>query len=258
MISKAILVVIVLYKKHPLQSETISSLKRAVTHSPGLLDRLDLILWDNSPSAMDQRILPIACDYVFAGNNAGTSGAYNHATEVAESRGIPWLLLLDQDTTISEEFLVRMLAYGTELKERQDVGSVVPFIRSHGSLVSPRFMNSFLRLPQIPPAFSGISKRKAYGINSGSLMRVASLRKIGGYSGEFWLDLSDIYVFRAMYDNGCHLYVAGDLVLDHSVTNMNFDHDMAPARYLNFLAAEGAYVDLYLRVSNALSISSGC
>jgi hypothetical protein len=245
MISKAILVVIVLYKKHPLQSETISSLKRAVTHSPGLLDRLDIILWDNSPYAMDQRSLPIACDYVFAGNNAGTSGAYNHAMEVAESRGIPWLLLLDQDTTISEEFLVRMLAYGNELKERPDVGSVVPFIRSHGSLVSPRFMDSFHRLPQIPPAFSGICKRKAYGINSGSLMRVASLREIGGYSRDFWLDLSDIYVFRAMYCNGSHLYVAGDLVLEHSVTNMNFDNDMAPARYLNFLAAEGAYVDLY-------------
>ena len=26
---------------------------------------------------------------------------------------------------------------------------------------------------------------------------------------------------------------------------MNFDHGMAPARYLNLLAAEGAFVDLY-------------
>ena len=144
-----------------------------------------------------------------------TSGAYNHAIEVAESRGIPWLLLLDQDTAISEEFLARMLEYSTELKERPDVGSVVPFIRSHGSLVSPRFMNSFLRLPQIPPEFSGISKRKAYGINSRSLMRVASLREIGGYSRDFSLDLSDIYVFRAIYSIGSHLYVAGDLVLEH-------------------------------------------
>ena len=59
-------------------------------------------------------------------------------------------------------------------------------------------------------------------------MRVASLRDIGGYSRDFWLDLSDIYVFRAMYSNGSNLYVAGDLVLEHSVTNMNFDHDMAP------------------------------
>ena len=58
-----------------------------------------------------------------------------------------------------------MLEYSTELKERPDVRSVVPFIRSHGSLVSPRFMDSFHRLPQIPPAVSGICKRKAYGIN---------------------------------------------------------------------------------------------
>jgi hypothetical protein len=77
------------------------------------------------------------------------------------------------------------------------------------------------------------------------LMRVAALREIGGYSADFWLDFSDIYVFQAMFRKGRRLYVAGDLVLQHSVTNMNFDKDMAPERYRNFLAAEGAYVDLF-------------
>ncbi|MCJ1341698.1 hypothetical protein MMC09_006995, partial [Bachmanniomyces sp. S44760] len=182
MTSKAILVVIVLYKKHPLQSETIASLERAVAHSPQLLHSLDILLWDNSPSSIEQSSLPVAYDYVFAGNNAGTSGAYNHGMDVAEARGIPWLLLLDQDTAISEEFLVGMLGYSNLLEERTEIASVVPFIRSHGSLVSPRFLNSFHRMPQIPPTFSGDCRRKAYAINSGSLMRVASLRQIGGYS----------------------------------------------------------------------------
>ena len=41
------------------------------------------------------------------------------------------------------------------------------------------------------------------------------------------------------------MIVSGDLSARLFEQNMNFDHDMAPARYLNFLAAEGAYVDLY-------------
>ncbi len=76
-------------------------------------------------------------------------------------------------------------------------------------------------------------------------MRVAALREIGGYSDEFWLDLSDVYVFQAMYRKGRYLYIAGDLSLQHSITSMDFDNDMAPERYRNFLAAESAYVDLY-------------
>jgi hypothetical protein len=76
-------------------------------------------------------------------------------------------------------------------------------------------------------------------------MRVAALREIGGYSDDFWLDLSDVYVFQAMYRKGKYLYIAGDLSLQHSITSMDFDNDMAPERYRNFLAAESAYVDLF-------------
>ncbi len=48
-----------------------------------------------------------------------------------------------------------------------------------------------------------------------------------------------------MYRKGRYLYIAGDLTLQHSITSMDFDNDMAPERYRNFLAAESAYVDLY-------------
>ena len=51
-----------------------------------------------------------------------------------------------------------------------------------------------------------------------------------------------------MYAKARYLYVAGDLLLQHSATNMDYDRDMAPERYRNFLAAEGAYVDLYTSI----------
>jgi GT2 family glycosyltransferase len=189
--------------------------------------------------------LSFPASYYHAGRNVGTSGAYNHAMELAEAEAIPWLLLLDQDTTISAEFLPRMLEYSHLLEEQTEVGSVVPFIYSHGSLVSPRTLGSFNRIRQIPPTFNGICRDKAYAVNSATLMRVSALREIGGYSDDFWLDLSDVYVFQALYRKGKYIYIAGDLTLQHSITSMDFDKDMAPERYRNFLAAESAFVDLY-------------
>ncbi len=41
------------------------------------------------------------------------------------------------------------------------------------------------------------------------------------------------------------LYVAEDLSLQHSLSTNNYDEAMSPERYRNFLAAEGAYWDLY-------------
>jgi len=246
--SKEIVVVVVLYKRKVEESQTINSLAAAFGSSPELLDCMRILLWDNSPNAIDRLDLPFACDYRHADRNVGTSGAYNYAMEFAETEGASWLLLLDQDTTVSGKFLPRMLEYSHLLQEQTEIGSVVPFICSHGSLVSPRLLGRFHQMPQIAATFNGICRRKAFAVNSATLMRVAALREIGGYSVDFWLDLSDIYVFQAMYRMGRYLYVAGDLLLEHSVTNMNFDGDMAPERYRNFLAAEGAYVDLYSSV----------
>jgi GT2 family glycosyltransferase len=240
-----IVAVVVLYKRPPEQSQTIESLGKVFAAKPELLASIRMILFDNSPKALDQVNLSFPCTYRHAGRNVGTSGAYNFAMEFAEAEEIPWLLLLDQDTTVSAEFLPRMLEYSALLEQKTEVGSVVPFIYSHGSLVSPRTLGRFNKIGLIPASFSGIYRQKAFAVNSASLMRVAALREIGGYSDDFWLDLSDVYVFQAMYRRGKYLYIAGDLTLQHSITSMDFDRDMAPERYRNFLAAESAYVDLY-------------
>jgi GT2 family glycosyltransferase len=240
-----IVAVVVLYKRLPEQSQTIDSLGKVFAGNPELLESIRIILFDNSPQALDQVNLSFPCDYHHAARNVGTSGAYNYAMEFAEAEQSPWLLLLDQDTTVSAEFLPRMLKYSHQLRDQTDIGSVVPLIYSHGSLISPRKHGRFNQISLIPPMFSGIYRQKAFAVNSATLMRVSALREIGGYSEDFWLDLSDVYVFQAMYRKGRYLYIAGDLSLQHSITSMDFDNDMAPERYRNFLAAESAYVDLY-------------
>jgi GT2 family glycosyltransferase len=240
-----IVAVVVLYKRLPEQSQTIASLGTVFADNPELLDSIRVILFDNSPKGLEQVNLSFPCDYYHSDQNVGTSGAYNYALQFAETGVFPWLLLFDQDTKISAGFLPRMLEYSHLLLGQMEIGSVVPFIYSHGSLVSPTELGRFNRMSRIPSSFNGIYRQSAFAVNSATLMRVKALREIGGYSDEFWLDLSDIYVFQAMYRKGRYLYVAGDLTLQHSITTMDYDNDMAPERYRNFLAAEGAYVDLY-------------
>jgi GT2 family glycosyltransferase len=240
-----ILAVVVLYKRAPAASQTINSLSDVFAGNPALFPSIRVLVWDNSPAALASINLPFPADYQHAERNLGTSGAYNAAMEFAEARGIPWLLLLDQDTVLSAEFLPRMLQYAAELRDSARVGSIVPFVYSHGSLVSPRRLLSFNRTREIPRGVHGICEPLAYAVNSTTVLRVAALREIGGYSDDFWLDLSDVYAFRAMHGKGRHLYVASDLTIQHSVSGMDYDREMTVDRYRNFLAAESAYVDLY-------------
>ena len=240
-----IVIVVVLYKRSPQQSQTIQSLAQVFGLTPGLLQSYRVFVWDNTPTALADLTFPFPVDYRHNGRNLGTSGAYNHAMQFAEANGVPWMLLFDQDTTVSQEFLPRMLEYSMRFENQPEIGTVVPFIYSHGTLVSPRRLGSFNRNKQIPSTFHGVYPQKAYAVNSATLMRVAALAEIGGYSEEFWLDLSDVYAFQAMYQKGRRTYIAGDLQLQHSIAALDFDKEMTPHRYRNFLAAESAYVDLY-------------
>jgi GT2 family glycosyltransferase len=245
MTSKQIVAVVVLYKRKPEASQTLNSLATVFAETPGLLESVQILIWDNSPTALEHLDLPFPFEYKHGVRNSGTSGAYNGAMEIAEQQGIPWMLLLDQDTTLTSEFLPRMLEYSRDLRDQPEVGSVVPFVYSHGKLVSPRLLRSFNRNHQIPLEFRGVFRHQGYAVNSSTLVRVAALREIGGYSDEFWLDLSDVYAFLEMYRKGRYMYVASDLVLQHSLSGMDYDREMTVERYRNFLAAESAYVDLY-------------
>jgi GT2 family glycosyltransferase len=139
-----------------------------------------------------------------------------------------------------------MLNYSKSLEDVTEVGSVAGFVYSHGALVSPRRLARFNQVRPIPRTVQGVYRRLAYAVNSATLMRVSALREIGGYSDEFWLDLSDVYVFQAMYRRGKYIYLAGDLEVQHSIASQDFDNEMSPERYRNFLAAESAFIDLYL------------
>jgi hypothetical protein len=240
-----VMAVIVLYKRSLEQSQTLVALAEALVRNPELLETFRILVWDNSPTPLISPSLGFPFDYIHSTRNAGSGGGFNGAMELAEALGIPWLLLLDQDTTLPEGFLSKMAKYSDRFVDDPEVAVVVPLLWCRGQLISPKRLAGLYRILPLPQSDYGANYREPMvACDSGALMRVEALREAGGYDEDLlWLDFSDIYVFAQLRRNHRSAYIASDLELQHSLAIMDYDNDMTPARYRNFLAAEGIFFE---------------
>jgi GT2 family glycosyltransferase len=239
-----VLAVVVRYNTAVEDSETLQGLSAALAAHPDLAEGYHLLIWDNSPEPLPNPELPIPYTARHAERNLGVSGAYNHAMQYALQGGNPWMLLLDQDTTITAEFLRSMLHYGRKLESREDIAAVAPTVRTRGVVISP-LKQLFNRNRPYPAGLSGVAPGEATAANSGCLMRVSALAAIGGFNTDFWLDYSDMYVFHQFFLRGKKVWLAADTELEHELSIMDYDRLMSPWRYRNFSYAETAFYDLY-------------
>jgi GT2 family glycosyltransferase len=240
--------VVVLYQCELSASQTVSSLVRLLNENPELGSRLSLILYDNSPQAHEcnlQANFPI--EYIHDASNGGLASAYNVALRRAESDGREWLLLLDQDTSPTREFLFELLEAATALHATTEVAAIVPKLVVHGIIHSPATqfivqMRRQFRPPQKPIAQDvvGVLQQPLSAYNSGSTIRVSALRSIGGFPPEFWLDFLDHAVFHALYVRGYRIHVMrANLTHEASYS----DPDSVPfSRLHNVLMAQTLYV----------------
>jgi GT2 family glycosyltransferase len=240
-----VLAVVVLYRIEPARSKTLIGLTQALAEDPALAKQVETLIWDNSPTAIDERMLPLVCMYRHAPMNEGVSGAYNAAAGIAAERGCAWMLLLDQDTSITKAFLRGMLDHAAEVAHDEMVAAVVPFLYAENFCLSPRLwrFGRHIALPRREASY--MERREMFAANSGTLMRVRALEAIGGYSQRFWLDYSDIDAFYRLHAHGFAVRIATDLALEHEVALLDYDARMTPARYGTYLAAESDFLDLY-------------
>ena len=242
-----ILIVIVRYKVPLEESETVRTLSLSFHNDPELLKSFGIFVWDNSPVATNGIVQSFPFEYRHTGENLGVSGAYNRALTFAKANGYSWLLLLDQDTSIPEGFLSRLIEHSQAQDDHPQICAIAPFLID-GTVPSSPTAVLLGRNKVIEPPFTGIYPGALFAANSATLMRVSSLAEVGGYDENFWLDLSDVVTFHRLYAAGRRVFIAGDLILQHRITNNDFDGSMSPQRYTNFIAAEGAYWDLYRAV----------
>lgn len=247
------LAVIVLYKMRPSDSAALRTLWAAKSDFERGQDSIRLLLYDNTPGAPDPGPLPAGVQYEAAGRNAGIAAAYNRALALAQSDRCTWLLTLDQDSTLSADYLHRMRALALDLESDNRVAAIVPRLSDEGRPLSPVLLR-YWGVSHLRQGFEGIAKGETQAVNSASLFRVSALKQIGGFNPYFWLDYQDAYVYRQLQMHGRKIYIAGDIHVEHELSLLHGE-DLNPDRFWNFLQAESAFCDLYGGSIQGLSLT---
>lgn len=247
----SILAVIVLYKMAPGDSVSVTSLARALNARGDAKPRLQVLLIDNSPEAQTAPKIFSEETYVSVTGNGGLAEAYNAGLRMAEEHGLSWLLTLDQDTSLPEDFLTGMYDAVSLVDGDTQIAAVVPELHGDGRTLSPyRFRRGALPT-WFGANYTGVPDEAVYAFNSASLFRVSALRQFGGYDPRFWLDASDHAIFDSLARHGKLVYVSGNVQVQHRLSLLDESKSMSATRYENLLAAESAFWDLSMnRMAN--------
>jgi GT2 family glycosyltransferase len=234
-----ILAVLVLYQVKAYSNITLGSFSRALNES-GLARQFRLLIYDNSPSQSaipDTIPIPFKCIHDPA--NGGLVMAYNTAMQIAEKDGNEWLLLLDQDTVIDAGYLKTLWLGLQEVSENLLCAALAPKLLTENEIISPVRVLWGGRLLPVDKTLTGIASWQIVAFNSGAVLRISAVRKLGGFNHEFWLDYLDHWTFNRLHHAGYLVYVL-DAELQHELSVKGMA-DMSVARYKNILSAEGRF-----------------
>jgi len=250
---KSILAILVLYRMSADRSPAFLSLGDLLARKREASEAVELMLFDNSPQKQSP---PSGFSglYVSDTSNPGLAAAYNRALAVAAEAGIPWLLLLDQDTGLNEAYIDEVLAL---VRESGPSGRVVAFV--------PKLADrSIVCSPIVPPGLgparavslerSGVAEERLHVFNSGAVVSVAALQGIGGFPADFPVDYLDHATFTQLQTAGGKLHVMHATIAHELSSN----EEAAPgsagaARQAQVLDAERRFYAQYGTAGDRLS-----
>jgi GT2 family glycosyltransferase len=252
---RSILAVIVLYRQAPLESQSLCSILQVLKTSPDLAQHFSLLVYDNSPAPHGQVLdadVPIL--YKHDPANGGLAPAYNHALACASEMEHRWLLLFDQDSSPTYDFIAELIACTNTMDLQHDVASIVPKLLVNGRIFSPaadfidQIRHQYKRSNHaVTQEAVGIQQRRLGAYNSGATLRVSAMRSIGGFPTEFWLDYLDHAVFHDLAVNGYRMYIMRATIA-HDASQA--DMDSVPMwRQRNILLAQTLFV---IRAGNSM------
>lgn len=246
-----IFAVLVIFNCKIEEAKTFVSLLNNYAKNQESFKNFKLIIYDNS--LFDQSIplaIPFEYQYIHDRNNKGLAAAYNYALNQAIKSSYDWLLLLDQDSYLPEDFIENM-SYDISIIKDSTVSAVVPKMRYKKVIFSPTkvFFGGIVRA--IDMRHRGICTFKnVFAIGSGCVIKVSFLQKIGGFNEVFWMDCLDRWLFLTINNMGGKVYVT-DSIIEHEVSVMNYDKFMNEKRYYNILKYETLFMKSFTsRIEN--------
>ena len=243
--------VIVLYKRSPAESEALASLDQLFATDVSLASRFSLLLYDNSPAPHSVERISADCVYVHDASNGGLAAAYNYALGRAAKKRSEWLVLLDQDTTLTADYLQSLLRATANYEADANVSSIVPFIEMEGRIYSPEqnffyhVRHQFPRMQYfpVPRTTLGLQKAPLNAYNSGAALRISALQQIGGFPSDFRVDYLDHAVFHQLYQEGRYMVVL-PVVLQQKLSHKDLN-DVSADRHSSVLQAQSLFMARY-------------
>lgn len=200
-----ILIVVVLYKR---KVEELKNLKN--------LNDISILFYDNSPYSYRPKLKKQQL-YISDEKNPGVSKAYNEAIKIAKKLNKKYLLLLDQDTEFTKENLDKYLELEKKYKSNYIYTSM---IGNDKSIYSPAVEKIFINKTTNRKGFIYSElieiKNKAI-INTGLMVPIEIIDKIGKFNEKIKLDFSDTYFIEKYKKNNSKLVLV-DNFLNHSLS----------------------------------------
>lgn len=243
---KRILAIIVLYKLQAEQSYAFCSLSQLLHDSEIATEAIEVMIFDNSPNVQAP---PAGFSGVYLHDpmNPGLAKHYNTALETAVAKGIRWLMLLDQDTTLTSGYIAEVIALSESLIEEKNIVALVPKLIEGGKMQSPHRPLKFRCPPPLNKALYGPASEKLHVYNSGAVLRVEALSAIRGFPESFPLDYLDHATFHNLQSRGGKLFLLRAM-LEHKLSSNQSEllrHSSLLPRQQSVLVAERTYYRLY-------------
>lgn len=231
--------VVVLYRMRLNESPSF----RAVWEQAGRSDvAVHFFVQDNSPEA-DNEVAETypGVRYRHCPENPGLGNAYNAGTRYAAEKGAEWLLLLDQDTTLPDDFL-ECCVRSIETHPRMRIFAPEVFVDESEQL-SP--LRRWKAQPRPLVAKRDYPVKHYLLINSGLCVSRDLFEKAGGFDEEVWLDFADMQFVRRLLHAGERRFYLMDCRCRQSFSGRETDVEKLKVRFDIYLkcARQCKYLD---------------
>ena len=168
----------------------------------------NLVVVDNGSSTASLQALRTASaldgfHVVENGENRGIAEALNQGSLWAKTQGYPWIILFDQDSRITGQFIQQMFAAWRSHLERDRLASI-----------HPRYMDPYLHTePKVRRAKDG---GPIVSMTSGALMPAWIFDRIGWFASDYFIDEVDTEYCLRIRAAGYLIADSKEAVLHHS------------------------------------------
>ena len=174
---------------------------------------LDVVVADDaSPCTADpvlRQVSALGAHVVRHAHNAGIARSLNDGLDYARQSGAPWLLTVDQDSTLPADYVTRLLSAA-------DHAVTVLGLHGIGAIAAGSIDDASGVLSYPTTLVSGLPST-AEVIQTGTLWSVASLDAIGGFDESLGIDAVDAAACVRLRASGRRILLAPGLSIGHRI-----------------------------------------